>query len=135
MRPRTIAAVATLSLVSGFVSAASLQAAPVTLPSQECEVRVTQPIEVKEGEQEIRATVTTELAAELKAEFPETSNLKATSVQKADEANVIVLKVDASKATPGSFPVALTSGEATCKGEVTVAAVTAPTAPTTPAVR
>jgi hypothetical protein len=123
MQNGTLIRVVALSLVTGFVSAASLQAAPATpAAAQDCTVRVEQPIEVREGAQEIKAVVSAELPAEVTAAFPEDSNLKASDAQKAPEEKTVVVKVDASKAQPGAYELSLKAGELTCKGEVTVEA-------------
>ncbi len=121
MRYGIAARVAGLSLVAGMLgAAATAQANTVPFASQDCTITVNEPLEVKAGEQEVKAVVTAELPGAVTAEFPEQSNLKASAVAKAPEANTVTIKVDASKATAGSHALTLKSGDMSCKGEVRV---------------
>lgn len=119
--------VAALSIVAGFVSTASLQAAPRVLVTDDCTVTATQAIEVREGEQQITVTLSEELPATATVEFAEQSKLKSTGVAPNPEPNALAIKVDASAAQAGQWDVTLKAGESVCKGKVTVEDAATPT--------
>ncbi len=134
MRHSIAGTVAGLSLVAGSLFAASTAQARHVDPvlAAMCTATAEGELRVKEGEQEIKVTLSEALADSATATFAPNSNLKASRVAKDVEPNVMKLFVDASKAAPGAYAVTLTAGEKSCTGEVKVAAAAAPTVPTTP---
>jgi hypothetical protein len=118
--------VAALSIAAGFVSAASLQAAPRAIIADECTVTATQAIEVRDGEQQITVTLSEALPATATVEFAEQSSLKASGVAANPEPNSLAIKVDASAAKEGQWDVTLKAGESVCKGKVTVEGAATP---------
>ncbi len=116
-----------LSMAAGMVAAVTLHADTNDVRDQ-CTATVAEELQVREGEQELRVTLSEEVADSLTAEFAEQSNLRSTGVTKDTEARVVKVKVDASRATAGSWGLTIRAGETACRGEVKVTAAGTPEA-------
>lgn len=119
-RSRTLVGLAVAGAT--FAAMSSLRA-EVRMPvAPECSITTAQDLMIRAGEQELRVTVSEEIADGAMASFAPESKLRVISVMKDTAARTLKISTDASAAMAGAWTLTVSVAEKACKGEVKVVA-------------
>ncbi len=109
-------AAATLIAMSSLSAEGRMPVAP------ECSISTAQDLMIRAGEQELRVTVSEDIADGAMASFAPESKLRVISVMKDTTARTLKINTDASAAMAGTWTLTVSVAEKACKGDVKVVA-------------